>query len=473
MSESARFRQRAVEATRDTRLRTALAHAAGHFLDARRHGMAELDSFSDFKLLRERARQARLRTLQELPELLELLERNLSANGVHVHYAADAAQARVIIAALAERHGVKSVVKGKSMITEEIGLNPALEAQGIEVCETDLGEFIVQLAGEGPSHIIAPAVHKTREDVTALFREKLGRTADDSVALTAIARDVLRERFLTADMGVSGVNMALADPGALLLVENEGNIRMSTTCPKVHVAVMSLEKVVAGPEEAVAVLQLLPRSATGQKLSSYVSLFSGPRGQDEADGPEHLHCVILDNGRADVLADAELRETLLCIRCGACLAACPVYRSVGGHSYGWAYSGPIGALLGPLLLPREQVRDFPQACTMCGACKEVCPVGIDHPRMLLELRRRYAEEPEWGAREFPLADLALDVYGFAATHPLAYRAGVNLTRALDPNFRLARLFSGKVSRWARARALPRLQRPFGAQWRKRKEQGRG
>lgn len=474
MHDPAQFAANAARAARNTALRGALARASGHFRQARARGMAELAAWADPEAMREQIRLARLRTLQQLPELLELLEANLRKQGVQVHWAADAQQAREIIVGLAREHGVQSVVKGKSMITEEIGLNPVLEQAGLEVWETDLGEYIIQLAGEPPSHIIAPAVHKTREEVAELFREAIGRTAEDSVSLTAIARDELRQRFLHADMGITGVNMAVADPGALVLIENEGNIRMSTTCPELHVAVMSLEKAVAGLDEAAAILQMLPRSATGQKLASYVSIFSSPRGPDEDDGPRHLHLVILDNGRSSMLADPALRETLLCVRCGACLAACPVYRSVGGHSYGWAYSGPIGALLGPQLLPHEAARDYPRACTMCGNCKDVCPVGIDHPRMLLELRRRYAEEPGYvGAAPGAMERLGLDALSWALTHPRSFRAGMGLARRLDPEFRLARRLSGRLRRHFQARAPQRLQKPFAALWRTRTGGRRG
>lgn len=467
------FRGRAAAATRNLTLRKALVRAAGHFREARERGLAALPDSAGHLA---RARQARLRTLENLPELLELLERNLTANGIQVHWAATAAEARDIACSLAKRYGAQKVVKGKSMISEEIALNPALEAMGLEVWETDLGEYIIQLAGEPPSHIIAPAVHKTRQEVAALFQETLGRTAEDSVALTAIARDALREHFIHADLGITGANMAVAEPGAVVLLENEGNIRLSTSCPRVHVAVMSLEKVVAGFAEATALLQTLPRSATGQKLSSYVSILSGPRRPGELDGPEAVHVIILDNGRSAVLADPLLREVLLCVRCGACLAACPVYCSVGGHCYGWSYSGPIGSLLAPVLLPRPEAKDFALACTQCGNCRRVCPVGIDHPAMLLGLRQRFAEDPAWGGGEAPLQRLALELHGSAAAHAPVWRAAATLVRRLDPEFRLLRRLpgAGSLARLARLRPLPGLARqPFHALWRGRKERKRG
>lgn len=463
------FAAQAAKATENRQLRNALSRASVNFRVKRTQAMKLLPDFAGYQ---QGIRQARMRSLAEMPALLEKLEQNLSARGVKVHWAEDAAQAREIISGLTREYGTKSVVKGKSMITEEIALNPALEAMGIDVCETDLGEYIIQLAGEPPSHIIAPAVHKSRQDVTELFLQKLGETADNSVALTAIAREALRERFLKADMGITGVNMAIADPGVVVLVENEGNIRMSTTCPRVHVAVMSLEKVVAGLDEAAAILQMLPRSATGQKLSSYVSMFSSARLPDEVDGPEHMHLVILDNGRSRMLADPELRETLLCVRCGACLAACSVYRNIGGHSYGWAYSGPIGSLLGPQLLPPEETRDYPQACAMCGNCHAVCPVGIDHPAMLLTMRRRYREDPAWGGAAPLPQRAALDLYTRVATRPGPYRAAMAIGRCLcklDPEMRFTRRLPGMNTfrRYAAGRTLPCLRTPFYTLWRKR------
>jgi L-lactate dehydrogenase complex protein LldF len=470
------FRDLSVGALQDAQLCAAVKRASNHFRDARERCFSAFPEHDAFRL---RARQARLRTLRELPQLLEQLETTLEANGIVVHWARDGAEATSTVAALARHYGCKSVVKGKSMISEEIGLNDVLQAEGLDVCETDLGEYIIQLAGEPPSHIIAPAIHKSREQVSELFRKHLGKTSEVITELTAIARETLRERFFGADMGITGVNMAVAATGSIVLVENEGNIRMCTTCPRVHVAVMSIEKVVAGLEEMAAVLQMLPRSATGQKLSSYVSVISGPRREDEDDGPDHVHVVILDNGRSAMYADEELRETLLCVRCGACLGACPVYRGIGGHSYGWSYSGPIGALLAPQLLPRDKAADLPKACTSCGACADVCPVGIQHHKLLLALRRRYAEDPAWGGE--PLGRrLLLDAYTFAATHPLTYRAVAAMVRAyarLDPEYAvLKRLpLGGALRRYAVERKPPTLKTPFSRLWEQRhkdKEDGK-
>ncbi len=468
------FRAQAAGALQDAQLRAAVKSASEHFREARERCFT---TFPEHEAFRQRARQARLRTLRELPQLLEQLEANFQANGMTVHWARDGAEATSLIAALARKYACKSVVKGKSMVTEEIGLNDVLQAQGLDVCETDLGEYIVQLAGEPPSHIIAPAIHKSRQQVTELFRKYLGETSDSITGLTAIARRVLRERFFNADMGITGVNLAVAATGSIVLVENEGNIRMCTTCPRVHVAVMGIEKVVAGLEEMVAVLQMLPRSATGQKLSSYVSMINGPRRSDENDGPDHVHVVILDNGRSIIHADEELRETLLCVRCGACLGACPVYRCIGGHSYGWSYSGPIGALLAPQLLPHEKAADLPKACTSCGACADVCPVGIQHHKLLLALRRRYAEHPAWG-RETLGRRLLVAAYTFAATHPLVYRAAMAMGRVisrLDPEYTLAKRlpFGGALRRYAVERKPPALKTPFHSLWEQRAKDREG
>ena len=469
------FREQSEKAAHDATLRAVLDHATRYFMTKRG---AALEAFADRETHFARARSARLGALSGLPDLLEMLEQRATAAGTVVHWAADAAQARGILAGIARDCGAKVVVKGKSMISEEIALNPALEATGAEVWETDLGEFIVQLAEEPPSHIIAPCIHKSRADVAALFREKLGLAdLEDSASipeLTLLARRALREKFLAADLGVTGVNIAVAETGSLILVENEGNIRMSTTCPPVHVAIMSLEKVAATLEDAADLLRVLPRSATGQRMSSYVSVLTGPRRQGEAnvekDGAEQTHLVILDNGRSEVLADPVLREALLCFRCGACLNSCPVYQTIGGHAYGSVYSGPIGALLSSLLLPAGDTRDLPFGCTLCGACKRTCPLGIDHPKLMLRLRERVCA----GAPGFASA-----AHTFLALHPLAYRLAVGTARAVDPHLdllpRLAGLASGLASgldSFVDSRQLPQLKKPFTAQLRsRRKKQG--
>jgi L-lactate dehydrogenase complex protein LldF len=347
--------------------------------------------------LRLRAHEIRKRAIDNLDVLLETLTAKIRAHGGQVFFAATARDAVDYCLAVARRHGVRMVVKGKSMVTEEIGLNPALEETGIEVAETDLGEYIIQLAGESPSHIIAPAVHKTRNEIADLFVQKLGiRRTTDPPELTQAARKALREKFLAADMGTSGVNMACAESGHITTVSNEGNIRMATTLPRVHVAFMGMERVVADLEEYEIILRLLCRGASAQSIGTYVSFVGGPRRPEDLDGPEEFHLVVLDNGRSRILADPQFREMLCCIRCAACLNVCPVYGKIGGHSYGFAYSGPVGAVVTPLLTGINRGKDLCQGETLCGACKEACSVDIDLPRMLLALREKLAYgDPAW------------------------------------------------------------------------------
>jgi len=447
------FQQRAEKAAADTRLCGVLRRAAGVLRGLRERAFADFD---DFEAARTRLREARLRAVLRLPDMLARLEERVTAaNGV-VHYAGDAGEAREIVTGLAKARGVRLVVKGKSMISEEIGLNRAFAEAGIESVETDLGEYIIQLAGEGPSHIISPALHKSRDEVAALFLEKLGKTAETAPELTRIAREALREKFLAAGMGVTGANMAVADTGSVVLLENEGNIRFSTTCPGVHVAIMSIEKVVETLDDAADVLALLPKSATGQRLPVYLSVFTGPRREGEADGAGEFHLVLLDNGRSRILADPAMREMLLCVRCGACLNVCPVYRTIGGHAYGWVYPGPMGAVLTPLLRPCRESFALAHACTGCGACREVCPAGIDHPRLLMELRRRGAEEMGFsGPGERLLAGAAAAVLA----RPPVYRGIMAGLRALDPQLRALSRFPG-LRAFARTRQVPRLKPPF-------------
>ncbi|MCK5204289.1 MAG: lactate utilization protein, partial [Desulfobacterales bacterium] len=300
--------------------------------------------------------------------------------------------------ATARKHRVRLAVKGKSMVSEEIGLNTALLENGIDVVETDLGEYIIQLAGERPSHIIAPAIHKTRKDIGRLFTDKIGITyTDDPPRLIRAARKKLREKFLAADMGTSGCNIACAETGHITTVSNEGNIRMSTTLPRVHIAIMGMERVATRLEDHDILLRLLCRGAAAQNMATYVSYIGGPRSAGQVDGPQEFHLVILDNGRSRILADEEFREILCCIRCAACLNVCPVYAKIGGHSYGYAYSGPVGAVVTPLLVGINRAKDLCLGETLCGACQDICPVNINLPRMLLALRTKLAEgDTVWG-----------------------------------------------------------------------------
>ncbi len=378
-------------ALRNTSLRSALSKMAGHYGESLRTIQAD----SMWETYRERAREIKREAINHLDLYLERFTAKVEENGGQVHWARDADEANRIVVEIARRAGIREVVKAKTMLGEEIELNQALERNGIRPIETDLGEFIIQLAGERPSHIVGPAMHKSRTEVARLFAEKLEPPAspgspgspvsDDPARLTKIARRRLREQFARAQMGISGANFAVAETGTIVLVENEGNIRLSTTVPRIHVALIGIEKVIPRFRDLAVMMRVLPRAGTGQKLTAYISLLNGPAKQNE-DGPEEVHVVLVDNGRVEMLADPKMREVLNCIRCGACLNVCPVFHKIGGHAYGWVYSGPIGALVTPQLLGLERARELPFASSLCGACKDVCPVKINIPDLLLHLR---------------------------------------------------------------------------------------
>jgi L-lactate dehydrogenase complex protein LldF len=335
----------------------------------------------------------RAEVMERLPELLEEFERNAVKNGARVFWARDGREANEYIARLAKEKRVRYVTKGKSMITEEVGLNELLESKGIEVWETDLGEFIAQLLKRPPFHIVGPAINIPVEQVRDVFLKRgvLEEPTLDPVELGYAARRFLREKFHHLDMGITGVNLAVAETGTIINVENEGNIRLNKSSPRTQVSVMSLEKVVPAMADAVQILRVLCRSCTGQSLGAYISMDSGPKRDDETDGPEELHIIILDNGRSRIFQDPNTREALRCIRCGACLNACPIYGKIGGYPYGWAYSGPMGQVLNPLLLGLDRTRDLYGSCTLCQRCKTICPAGVDHPRMLLYYRAKNVE----------------------------------------------------------------------------------
>ncbi|MBI1853674.1 MAG: iron-sulfur cluster-binding protein [Planctomycetes bacterium] len=465
---SEQFREHVDEALADWGLRAALAAATGRFVSLRQDAFA---AFPEGGALRDQARTIKEEAIARLDEHLEQLAFAVEARGGNVHFAADADAACRMVIEIARQRGVTLAVKSKSMTTEEIALNEALEHAGIRVVETDLGEFIIQLAVEGPSHLIAPAVHKTREQVATLFREKLGYSGEDSVpALCAFAREFLRGEFVRAGMGVSGVNFAVAETGTIAIVENEGNARLTTTLPPVHVAIMGMEKVVPRLADLAVFLRILARSATGQKMSSYVSLLTGPRREREEDGAQEFHLVILDNGRSRLLADPELRESLYCIRCGACLNVCPVYRAIGGHAYGWVYPGPIGAVLTPAYLGESRAPDLPFASTLCGACADVCPVKIALPHRLLDLRARVVAEKK-RTKGNDAKSYVFRAWAWLLTHPSLYRASAKLARfALKPMAKDGRIdaLPGRLAGWTRTRDFPLpAAEPFHARWRKR------
>ena len=383
------FRQGAGAALSDPKIQANLEGLYNGFHQAR---IDASDQTPDWEALQDKGRAIKAHTLDNLAYYLELVERNVIASGGHIYFAKDAEAASNYVVNLAKERGIELVIKGKSMVSEEMALNHRLEEEGIEPVETDLGEYIVQLAEETPFHIIAPAIHKSRGEVSELFVEKLNVPMYDNIEdLTREARDQLRQKFVDAGMGITGANFIVAETGTVTLVTNEGNGRMCTSMPKIHVAITGMEKVVPSIEDLGLFLRLLIRSATGQRISSYVTTVTGPRGEDEVDGPEEFHLVIVDNGRSKMLADPNLREALYCLRCGACLNACPVYRKVGGHAYGWVYPGPIGAIVSPMLTNLSEAKDLPYASTLCGACKEACPVKINIPRMLLYLRKELTQ----------------------------------------------------------------------------------
>jgi len=375
----------------DANLQAAVYSGTG-LLMRKRQAVVGREALPDYQELRDQARAVKEYVLGNLDYYLEQFESRVVARGGKVVWCRDGTEAATFLARLAGEKHARLLVKSKSMTSEEIGLNEHLERAGLEVVETDLGEYIVQLAKSRPFHIVVPAMNMTRYDVADLFSRSLG-IARETVPenQTQIARTVLREKFLTADIGVSGANFLVADSGAVVLVTNEGNGRMASTLPRVHVAIAGIEKIIPRAQDLPVFLKLLGRSATGQPLTVYTSFLSGPRRTGEVDGPDEFYVVLLDNGRTRVLADPGKRETLYCLRCGACLNHCPVYRKIGGHNYPWVYSGPIGSVISPLYRGLDRDSWLPFASSLCGACAEVCPVKIDLPRLLLDLRSEINE----------------------------------------------------------------------------------
>ncbi len=380
------FKSRAHAAMNDAKLAPALKRMKSHFQTGRAMAAAR---FPEFEMLRDRAAAIRRRSIALMPDLLERFEANATAAGMQVHWAADAAEACAIAARICRDNGVRRAIKSKSMATEEIHLNAHLAREGIEAIETDLGEYIIQLRGERPSHIIAPAIHLSKEDVAETFRAAHGdlppgRDIAERTALVKEARVKLREAFLTADAGITGANMLIAETGTILLVSNEGNIDLTATAPRLHIAIAGLDKIVESWDDAGIVLRVLARSATGQDMSSYVTCLTGAAAEGEA-GPRQSHIILLDNGRSAMRASNKA-EMLACIRCGACLNHCPIYAATGGHAYGGTYSGPMGAVLTPLFDGLRDNADLPNASTFCGRCQEVCPVRIPLPMLLRHWR---------------------------------------------------------------------------------------
>ncbi|MEN6474618.1 MAG: lactate utilization protein B [Syntrophaceae bacterium] len=430
-----------------------------------------MSSFPDPDAAVEYARAIRASVVARLPELLEEFERRALALGAKVIWTRTALQANEIILDLARERGATYITKSKSMLSEETGLGEHLRKGGVEPFETDLGEFITQLLGRPPFHIVGPAINVPPEEIRDAFLAGAGlkESTTDPVRLGLAARLFLRDKFKHLKMGVVGVNMAVASTGTIINVENEGNIRMIKSSPPTVVALMSPEKVVPSLSDAMHLLRILSRNCTGQKITSYVSLDSGPKRDSEIDGPAELFIVIVDNGRSEIYQDPLWREALRCIRCGACLNTCPVYTKIGGYPYGFAYSGPMGQVLNPLLLGLADTRDLYQACTLCGACREVCPAGIDHPALLLSYRARAASDwhgPQ-AARVLLRRSLAT-LLAFAMTHPRLWNLGIKLTR---PLFNLAardgyiHTLPGAQG-WFACRDLPAVpEKTFRERWR--------
>ncbi|KVP74548.1 lactate utilization protein B [Burkholderia ubonensis] len=411
--QSMHFKARAGQKLADQRLQQNLKKLSTKFVSARADAMTQID----FPATRAALKARRNRALENLDAWLEAFEREATRRGTTVLFADTTADAARLVADIARRHDVKKVIKTKSMVSEEMRLNEVLGQMGVQSIETDLGEYILQINdNEPPSHIIAPVVHKDKDEIADLFarthhRERLTEIPD----MTREAREVLRPHFLSADMGVTGGNFVIAETGSVALVTNEGNEGMCTVMPRVHVAVTGIEKVLPTLEDLATAMRLLPRSATGQKTSNYFSLLTGPRGPGDEDGPEHMYVVLVDGGRTGLIG-GEFQEMLRCIRCGACMNHCPVYQKVGGHTYGWVYPGPMGSVLTPSYVGLERTLDLPQAATLCGECDSVCPVGIPLSHLLRTLREKQVERRlrPWRER------VALAAWGFVARRPTLY-----------------------------------------------------
>ena len=463
-----RFAENAHAALQNAPQRQALRAATDTFAQRRQ---TTLQTTPDWQAWRDQARAVKDHTLLHLDHYLEQFEQNARARGTQVHWAADANDAVRILLELARAHGDGVCVKAKSMTSEEVRLNEALEHAGIEAVETDLGEWIQQLADEVPFHIVVPAIHKSRTMVAELFERKVGTPPDaDAKTLTAAARVQLRAKFAAAGLGISGANFAIAETGSLLILENEGNIRLTTSVPKVHVALVGIEKMLPRLADLDVFLRLLPRSGTGQALTTYQSLLTGPKQHPEDEGPTALHVVLLDNGRAKMLAEEVTRQSLACIRCGACLNVCPVYQQVGGHAYGSVYPGPIGAVVTPQLVPLAQAAALPFASSLCGACRDVCPLKIDIPKLLLHLRAQVRE----GAPAVPAAApqrperVTMRLAAFVLARPRLYRLASGLARLGDRLFGPLLHRLPPLSRWRAGRSVPRLaQRDFRSWWQQR------
>ena len=462
------FKANSRAALADAQLQKALGNVRAGFIDKR---LKAIDALPEFEALRDRARDIKNHAIENLDLYLEAYEAKVTASGGHVHWAETAEDARRIVLDICRKAGARSVTKGKSMITEEIALNDYLAEHGIRPVETDLGEYIIQLRGEHPSHIIAPAVHLNKDQIEADFRRVHDHLPDhrdlsEPEALLGEARKVLRAEYFEADVGITGANFLVAETGTSMIVTNEGNGDLTQILPKVHVVMASIEKIVPTLEDAAQILRVLARSATGQEMSVYTTLSTGPRRPGDVDGPEEYHVVLLDNGRSAMLG-TEFQDMLRCIRCGACMNHCPVYHAVGGHAYGWVYPGPMGAVLTPSLIGVDKAGHLPNASTFCGRCESVCPMKIPLPKMMRHWREREFERGLKPATQ----RFGLKFWAWFARRPALYRTATALAiPALS-------LLGGRKRRfgylplaggWTRWRELPAPEsRTFMQQWRDR------
>jgi L-lactate dehydrogenase complex protein LldF len=470
---SVEFDQKIHQTLEDANLQLAIYTATGRLKD-RRTDVVSTEALPDYQALRTQANALKKHAIENLDHYLEEFERNVAAHGGKVVYCKDASEVSDFVLSLAREKGARLIVKSKSMTTEEVDLNERLEHHGLESVETDLGEYILQLAHEKPYHIVAPALHKTRYDVADIFEKNLPYPREEVVEKqAAMARAVLREKFLEADIGISGANFLVADSGAVVIIENEGNARLTTTAPKIHIAVAGIEKIIPRAQDVPTFLKLLARSATGQLLSVYASFLSGPRRPGEVDGPDEFYVVLLDNGRTKLLPDKNKRQSLYCIRCGACLNTCPVYRKIGGHSFPWVYSGPIGAIITPQFMGVTHEPGLPFASSLCGACGEVCPVKIDIPKVLLELRSD-VKKSEAREKQNRVEKLAFRAFAWLMTHPRIYEFMGKVAASMAPSGTgwiksvPAPLNVAPLRAWLSQRDLPPSPtRSFREMWRRR------
>ena len=453
------FPRNVSRALKDKQLRKNFKFAMGNFILKRQQIFPDK---IETERLRESGTAIKKRALNKLPRLLEQLEEKCTRNGIQVHWAETTSEANHHVLRIMKAHRATRLAKGKSMVSEEMGLNEFLHQNGIEATETDLGEFIIQLNNEKPSHIIVPAIHKNKEQIAQIFHKKIPDTpyTEDVEALNAIARKTLRQKIFEAQVGLSGVNFAIAETGTLCLVENEGNGRMCTTVPPVHIAVMGLEKVIEKLADIPPLLRLLIGSATGQLITTYVNMITSPRKDGEKDGPQEVHLIILDNGRSEILADPELRQTFQCIRCGTCLNHCPVYTRIGGHAYGFVYPGPIGKILTPQVEGLKKAGILATASSLCEACAEVCPVKIPIPQLLRRLRNEsYSSDTlctvkECGCQHNLIDSLTWKGWELMNTHPRFNAIGQKIMGVLGSKIPPL----GPLKQWNRYRTLPRFAR---------------